>query len=301
MPWSAKAQELLQHAVRRGRGGRRGRRCRGPSPPWSRRRTARRRRAGKARAGRGAVPTRASGHVGRFVAAYRQLLLAGGRRSTDLKLAPFHLLATEGRGPHRQGPRLAHGDAGRRSAGPTRSCCWRRRYQVVDVTDPASEAAGVAWWEELTGRGGEGMVVKPLDFVVRGQARPGPAGGEVPRAASTCGSSTARSTPRRRTSTRLRQRGPGPQAVAGPARVRPGRRGAGAVRPPRAAAARPRVRLRRAGPGERAGRPAAVTRPAGSPRRSSFFGQRADSNVEKVARVGIEPTTPRFSAVCSTD
>jgi protein phosphatase len=27
---------------------------------------------------------------------------------------------------------------------------------------------GVSWWEEMTGSGGEGMVVKPLDFVVRG-------------------------------------------------------------------------------------------------------------------------------------
>ena len=26
----------------------------------------------------------------------------------------------------------------------------------------------MAWWEELTGRGGEGMVVKPLDFVTQG-------------------------------------------------------------------------------------------------------------------------------------
>jgi protein phosphatase len=27
---------------------------------------------------------------------------------------------------------------------------------------------GIEWWEELTGRGGEGMVVKPIDFVTRG-------------------------------------------------------------------------------------------------------------------------------------
>jgi protein phosphatase len=39
----------------------------------------------------------------------------------------------------------------------------------VNVTDPAEEQAGIRWWEELTGRGGEGMVVKPLDFVVKGQ------------------------------------------------------------------------------------------------------------------------------------
>ena len=42
-------------------------------------------------------------------------------------------------------------------------------YRVVDLNDPASEAAAIAWWEELTGRGGEGMVVKPFDFIARGR------------------------------------------------------------------------------------------------------------------------------------
>ena len=41
-------------------------------------------------------------------------------------------------------------------------------YMVVDVTDPSSEAAGINWWTELTRRGGEGMVVKPLDFITKG-------------------------------------------------------------------------------------------------------------------------------------
>jgi protein phosphatase len=36
-------------------------------------------------------------------------------------------------------------------------------YTVVDTTDRESEQAGNAWWAELTERGGEGMVVKPLD------------------------------------------------------------------------------------------------------------------------------------------
>jgi protein phosphatase len=39
---------------------------------------------------------------------------------------------------------------------------------IVDVTDPASEEAGIRWWEELTRRGGEGMVVKPFEFIARG-------------------------------------------------------------------------------------------------------------------------------------
>jgi protein phosphatase len=42
-------------------------------------------------------------------------------------------------------------------------------------TDAASEAETVAWWQDLTLRGGEGMVVKPLDFIAsarRGIAQP---------------------------------------------------------------------------------------------------------------------------------
>ena len=52
-------------------------------------------------------------------------------------------------------------------------------YRVVDVTDPQSEAEGVAWWRELTDVGGEGMVVKPLDFnPARGEKRPVQPAGE---------------------------------------------------------------------------------------------------------------------------
>lgn len=40
---------------------------------------------------------------------------------------------------------------------------------TVDLEDEGAEAAAIAWWEELTGRGGEGMVVKPVDVVHRGQ------------------------------------------------------------------------------------------------------------------------------------
>jgi protein phosphatase len=42
-------------------------------------------------------------------------------------------------------------------------------YKVIDVTGVNSQAEGIRWWEELTGRGGEGMVVKPLDFVAKGR------------------------------------------------------------------------------------------------------------------------------------
>jgi protein phosphatase len=42
-------------------------------------------------------------------------------------------------------------------------------FKLVDVTDTSSVDVATHWWEELTGRGGEGMVVKPLDFMVRGR------------------------------------------------------------------------------------------------------------------------------------
>lgn len=42
-------------------------------------------------------------------------------------------------------------------------------YLVIDVTDDPSIAQGIAWWEQLTATGGEGMVVKPLDFLAAGR------------------------------------------------------------------------------------------------------------------------------------
>jgi protein phosphatase len=37
----------------------------------------------------------------------------------------------------------------------------------VDVSDEASQKEGIDWWEELTASGGEGMVVKPFQFVTK--------------------------------------------------------------------------------------------------------------------------------------
>ena len=104
--------------------------------------------------------------VGRFVAAYRHYCWPV-ETLTDLKLAPFHLLATEGR-VHTDKDHVWHMET---LAGVCRADTELLRatpYMVVDVTDPASPAAGADWWTELTGRGGEGMVVKPLSFIHKG-------------------------------------------------------------------------------------------------------------------------------------
>jgi protein phosphatase len=99
-----------------------------------------------------------------YVAAYRRYCWPVNSVD-DLKLAPFHLLATEGK-VHVDKPNDWHMQTLARLAG---GIIIATPFQVVEVTNPESEAAAVRWWEELTGRGGEGMVVKPLDFVVRGK------------------------------------------------------------------------------------------------------------------------------------
>jgi protein phosphatase len=43
----------------------------------------------------------------------------------------------------------------------------RTQWRIVDLADEAACADAVGWWEALTGSGGEGMVVKPRDFVTR--------------------------------------------------------------------------------------------------------------------------------------
>ena len=40
---------------------------------------------------------------------------------------------------------------------------------LVDVTDETSQAAAIDWWTALTSVGGEGMVVKPMEGIVRGR------------------------------------------------------------------------------------------------------------------------------------
>jgi protein phosphatase len=42
-------------------------------------------------------------------------------------------------------------------------------HQIIDLTKPESALEAIEWWTNLTARGGEGMVVKPIEFVTRGR------------------------------------------------------------------------------------------------------------------------------------
>jgi protein phosphatase len=105
--------------------------------------------------------------VNRYVDAYRRYCW-NVQAVTDLKLAPFHLLASESHF-HIDKNHAWHMDTLAKLAAFDTEMLIATPYKVIDVTDAASETEGVVWWDELTGRGGEGMVVKPLEFVVRGR------------------------------------------------------------------------------------------------------------------------------------
>jgi hypothetical protein len=102
-----------------------------------------------------------------YVEAYRRYCWPVGSLD-DLKLAPFHLLATEG-AVHTDRDHLWHLEQLAQVCREDEGLLVCTAHQVIELADPASREAGVLWWEELTGRGGEGMVVKPLDFIARGR------------------------------------------------------------------------------------------------------------------------------------
>ena len=101
----------------------------------------------------------------RYATAYRQYCWPV-ESVADLRLAPFHLLATAGRTyfdqTHTWQMQTLHRLC---AAAPDllRATPWRE----VDLADPTAVADATAWWEALTAAGGEGMVVKPLHFVAR--------------------------------------------------------------------------------------------------------------------------------------
>jgi protein phosphatase len=85
----------------------------------------------------------------------------------DYRIAPFHLLATEG-AAHLDKDHLWHMAELARLAEPGDPVIMATAHHLVDLTDPASTEAATAWWMELTARGGEGMVVKPRSYIARG-------------------------------------------------------------------------------------------------------------------------------------
>ncbi|MBA4031096.1 MAG: polynucleotide kinase-phosphatase, partial [Planctomyces sp.] len=168
MPWSAKAQELLraQYAAV----GAAGQTSLAAGVNVLQQATMRL-RGTEAEAATGLLDRVQSLHenVDRFVSAYRNYCWKV-ESLDDLRLSPFHLLATEGQ-MHTHQNHVWQMETIADICRIDPLFLLQTPYRLVDVNDPDSEAAGTGWWEELTGRGGEGMVVKPLDFVTQGSKK----------------------------------------------------------------------------------------------------------------------------------
>jgi len=103
----------------------------------------------------------------RFVDAYRNYCWPVNSVD-DYKLAPFHILATEGC-VHVQKNHEWHMQTLAGICSHDSQVLLATPYRLVDVTDPQQVEEATSWWEELTEKGGEGMVVKPLDFIAKGK------------------------------------------------------------------------------------------------------------------------------------
>jgi protein phosphatase len=86
----------------------------------------------------------------------------------DYRLAPFHLLASEGK-VHSDREHPWHMNTLARLAAADPDFVLATPHRIVELGNAGDEASAIAWWEELTSCGGEGIVVKPLDWLARGR------------------------------------------------------------------------------------------------------------------------------------
>ncbi len=166
MPWSAKAQDLLrtQYAAV-------GAAARSSLPGAVMAiQTAASRLDGDDAAAANSVGTRLAitqTNVPRFTDAYRNYCWNVSSLD-DYRLAPFHVLATED-AVHVDKSHQWHMSEIHRICEQGDALLLATNHRTVQLGDDHSVADATRWWTELTSIGGEGMVVKPLDYLTRGK------------------------------------------------------------------------------------------------------------------------------------
>lgn len=86
----------------------------------------------------------------------------------DYVLAPFHLLASE-RKVHVDKDHVWHMETLARLCDAEPGLLRKTPWHLVNLESQSEIEAVTKWWEDLTNAGGEGMVVKPLDFIAHGE------------------------------------------------------------------------------------------------------------------------------------
>jgi protein phosphatase len=86
----------------------------------------------------------------------------------DIKVAPFHVLASEA-AVHADKTHLWHMETLADLCRSDPMFLLATPFRTARLDDVGATTDLQSWWEEMTAKGGEGMVVKPLDFVVFGK------------------------------------------------------------------------------------------------------------------------------------
>ncbi|MFC0518059.1 polynucleotide kinase-phosphatase [Mucilaginibacter angelicae] len=82
----------------------------------------------------------------------------------DYKLAPFHILASEGKLWTSENHEW-HMEQIKKVCAADPKVLLATPYRIVELDNEASINEATEWWLTLTGKGGEGMVVKPYNFI----------------------------------------------------------------------------------------------------------------------------------------
>jgi protein phosphatase len=85
---------------------------------------------------------------------------------TDIKVAPFHIMSSAS-GMHTNQDHGWHMNLLNRVAVQDPQLVQATHHQVVNLDDAASIQSAIDWWLAHTGALGEGMVVKPMDFILK--------------------------------------------------------------------------------------------------------------------------------------
>jgi protein phosphatase len=86
---------------------------------------------------------------------------------SDYRMAPFHILATEGRVYSGKSHDWHMTNLAQVAASSEDALLVPTPFRHIALSDSESCTAAVRWWTELTEAGGEGLVFKPFDFVSR--------------------------------------------------------------------------------------------------------------------------------------
>lgn len=105
--------------------------------------------------------------VEKYILAYQQYSWPV-RSLKDIKLAPFHFLATEGK-VHIDKSHVWHMQTIARVCEFDSELLLATPYKTVELGNKASEQEAIDWWTQLTGDGGEGIVVKPSEYATQDQ------------------------------------------------------------------------------------------------------------------------------------